>query len=257
MNRIANGFLPILNETRRDYGLAPLERSFGQFEKATSILVQSSDAFDFEMNPAPNNLHYVGPFLGDPADLTLPTEVSNFMETDRPLVLASMSTTFQNQANTLRAVIRGVEQTKAADGGPIKCIVTTGPAMRDETFSASQNVLIIDAAPHSAILPRCSAFVTHCGHGSVMRALSRGIPLVALPMGRDQDDIAARIVDRDLGLRARPSSNSVARKLGTILRNGEYRTVAEEMAKEISKDSSSGSDVILLETMALRKRTAA
>ena len=257
MNRIANGFLPILNETRSVYGLAPLTRSFEQFEKATYVFVQSSDAFDFKMNPAPDNLHYVGPSLDDPANLTLSAEVSEFMKTDRPLVLASMSTTFQNQANTLREIIDGLEETKAADGGSIKAITTTGPAMKDETFVATENVLIVDTAPHSAILPHCSAFVTHCGHGSVMRALFYSVPLIALPMGRDQDDIAARIVDRGLGLRARPTAKSVARKLHSLLKNPKFRSAANNMSDDIKRDVRSGRDVKLLETIVPQRRSAA
>ena len=221
------------------------------------MFVQSSDAFDFKMNPAPDNLHYVGPSLDDPAELTLPAEVGAFMQTDRPLVLASMSTTFQNQASTLREIISGLERTKAADGGPIKAIVTTGPAMKNETFSATENVLIVDAAPHSAILPHCSAFVTHCGHGSVMRALSFGVPLIALPMGRDQDDIAARIVDRGLGLRAKPSAKSVARKVHALLQNRTFNAAANNIAEEIRQDVASGRDVKLLETLASQRRSAA
>ena len=257
MNRIANGFLPILNETRSVYGLAPLTRSFEQFEKATYVFVQSSDAFDFKMNPAPDNLYYVGPSLDDPANLTLSAEVSEFMKTDRPLVLASMSTTFQNQANTLREIIDGLEETKAADGGSIKAITTTGPAMKDETFVATENVLIVDTAPHSAILPHCSAFVTHCGHGSVMRALFYSVPLIALPMGRDQDDIAASIVDRGLGLRARPTAKSVARKLHSLLKNPKFRSAANNMSDDIKRDVRSGRDVKLLETIVPQRRSAA
>ena len=43
------------------------------------------------------------------------------------------------------------------------------------------------------MFPDAAAVVTHAGHGTIMRALAHGIPLLCLPMGRDQDDNAARV----------------------------------------------------------------
>ena len=50
-------------------------------------------------------------------------------------------------------------------------------------------------------MARAALVVTHCGHGTVMRALSHGRPMLCLPMGRDQNDNAARVVARGAGLR--------------------------------------------------------
>ena len=42
--------------------------------------------------------------------------------------------------------------------------------------------------------------VTHGGHGTVMKALAAGVPLVILPHGRDQADTAARVTARSAGI---------------------------------------------------------
>ena len=40
---------------------------------------------------------------------------------------------------------------------------------------------------------RAAAVVTHGGHGTMIKALAAGVPVVAMPMGRDQNDNAARL----------------------------------------------------------------
>ena len=42
--------------------------------------------------------------------------------------------------------------------------------------------------------------------GTVTRALAAGVPLVCMPMGRDQPDVAARVIHAGAGLRLRPGS---------------------------------------------------
>jgi len=37
------------------------------------------------------------------------------------------------------------------------------------------------------VFPLADLVITHAGHGTLMRALSHGLPLVCLPMGRDQN----------------------------------------------------------------------
>jgi UDP:flavonoid glycosyltransferase YjiC (YdhE family) len=41
--------------------------------------------------------------------------------------------------------------------------------------------------------------VTHAGHGTVAAAASHGVPMLLLPMGRDQPMIAARAAELGLG----------------------------------------------------------
>ena len=45
---------------------------------------------------------------------------------------------------------------------------------------------------HSAVLERGVLMVSHAGHGSVMKALWHGRPMVLVPWGRDQPGVAAR-----------------------------------------------------------------
>ena len=50
----------------------------------------------------------------------------------------------------------------------------------------------MQSAPHSEVLKDAALMITHAGHGSVVKALAAGVPIVAMPFGRDQLEIAAR-----------------------------------------------------------------
>jgi len=54
--------------------------------------------------------------------------------------------------------------------------------------------------PHASVLPHARLVVTHAGHGTVMAAVTAGVPMVCTPMGRDQHAVAACVEQRKLGV---------------------------------------------------------
>jgi len=92
-----------LNTLRRTYGLAPLAHMFDQLRGAHRQLVMTSPALDFPAT-LPAAVRYVGPVLDDPdwsqASQWRPPAGS------APLVLVAMSSTFQDQIDSLRAPSR-------------------------------------------------------------------------------------------------------------------------------------------------------
>jgi EryCIII-like glycosyltransferase len=65
-------------------------------------------------------------------------------------------------------------------------------------------------ARHADVLPHCSAVITHGNHGTVMKALIVGVPLIVVPLGRDQPDNAARVVHAGAGTRLRKNATASA-----------------------------------------------
>ena len=77
---------------------------------------------------------------------------------------------------------------------PVRALLTTGPAVAPEEVQAPPNVRVLRAAPHQEVLREASVVVTHAGHGSVLKALAAGVPLVCMPLGRDQKDNTVRVL---------------------------------------------------------------
>jgi UDP:flavonoid glycosyltransferase YjiC (YdhE family) len=130
--------------------------------------------------------------------------------------------------------------------------VTIGPGLGAQSFSAPSSVHLCASAPHSEILRQASIAITHAGDGTVMRALAAGVPLVCMPMGRDQNDNAARVVARGAGLRrsAKSSPRTIARSVTKLLEDTSYRENAERLATVIQATAGPARAVAAIEALA-------
>ena len=76
---------------------------------------------------------------------------------------------------------------------PVRVLLTVGPDHDpSEVSERPGNARIERTVPHSAVLERAELLISHAGHGSVMKALWHGRPMVLIPWGRDQPGVAAR-----------------------------------------------------------------
>jgi len=238
------------NATRRALRLPPLDHPFQQVTRVTKHLVLTSPSFDFPATSLPAHVLYTGPEIEDPAWVE-PWSSPWKNDDSRPLILVAFSTTFQNHAPILRQIVT------ALSGLAVRAVVTVGPALHTREFPKVENVMVCKSAPHSQLLPQAGAVVTHAGHGTVIRSLAAGVPLLCMPMGRDQNDNAARVVDRGAGLRL--STNAHPRRIRKaileILHSPHYRNCAEQLGKQIVEDVRNSPTVeVLEETAAIKRR---
>lgn len=234
--------LPALNAARAEHGLPALDDLFAQYAAADAILMSTSKAFDFAPDPLPAPYAHVGPYLADPAwveDAELPPG-------DAPLVGVSFSSLYQAQEATLRNVLQALAAL------PVRGMVTTGPTLDPAEFEAPANVRIVRSAPHGLLLSEAAVFVSHAGHGSVLRPLIAGVPLLCLPMGRDQNDNAMRAAHRGAALTLAPdaTSDQIAKALRRLLDEPSYRRAALELGERIARDAQNRHAAETLEALA-------
>jgi MGT family glycosyltransferase len=246
VGQMSRGFfqagLPDLNAARASLGLPPLSDLFEQLEGAKAILLATSKAFDFAPDPLPAPFVHVGPYLADPA------WVEPFAPPpgDAPLVLVSFSSLYQAQEPVLRAIVAALGQL------PVRGLVTTGPTIDPAEFEAPASVAVVRSAPHGALLRDVALFITHAGHGSVLRPLMADVPLLCLPMGRDQNDNAARVAHRGAGLTlpadARPET--IAAAVRYLLDEPAFKSAAQALGSAIRADEAARDAAVVLEALA-------
>jgi MGT family glycosyltransferase len=221
------GLEPV-NAARSSQGLAPLAGIWDQLERAERVLVLTSASFDFPAR-LPANVRYVGPRLEDPAWVEPWTPPAGAA----PLVLVSLSSGYQDQLDLLRRIAATLADL------PVRAVITTGYAIDPGDVPAPAGVRVVRSAPHSAVLREAAAVVTHGGHGTVIKTLAAGVPMLVLPMGRDQLDNAARVTARGAGLRLRPgaSSNAIAAAVRRVLDEPAHREGARRMAEALRSDA--------------------
>jgi len=237
--RMWNSGLPDLNEARRRHGLAPLDDAFDVFRHADRVLVLTSPTFDFGNGGGWPNVVHTGPRLDDPAWTGSWEEPPG----DEPLVLVGLSSTYQDQLPVLRRIAAAVGRL------PVRGLITLGPSIPTGKVDAPANVRVVESAPHNEVLPHAALVVTHAGHGTSIRALAQGVPLVCVPMGRDQLDVAARVVAAGAGVRVRRSASPrvIAGAVTRVLEDPSYRRGAERMAEAIARESVVDRAVVELE----------
>jgi UDP:flavonoid glycosyltransferase YjiC (YdhE family) len=89
---------------------------------------------------------------------------------------------------------------KAADELGLRTLLLAAPDDLAACGALPASVRTVTGVPLRLALPGCVAAVHYGGAGSVMAALSAGVPQLALPCGLDQDVIARRVADAGAGM---------------------------------------------------------
>ena len=198
------------------------------------ILLGVARALDWSEAPPPAPFLYAGPLLSVPEwarDAGAPES-----DDGRPLVLASLGTTFQDQTPVMRRMIEALGRL------PVRGIATLGPAMRVEDMPRPANVEVVASASHDLIVPRCAAVICHGGHGTVLRPLMHGVPVLCLPMGRDQPENAVRIAARGAGLTLPKSASAgrIAWRVTRLLEEPAFRENARRLGAAVAAEADGG-----------------
>jgi UDP:flavonoid glycosyltransferase YjiC (YdhE family) len=213
--------LPAHNLARDELGLPPLRSVFDEFGRANRALILGYKEFDFPANVA-TNVRYVGTPIDDMNAADGSWSSPWPADDARPLVLVSLSTLRQGQAPTMHRIL------EAIDGMPVRAMVTLGPSLNRDEFSAPANMVFETFVPHSAVLPHVAAAITQCGLGTFTKALRHGVPLVCMPILGDQPDNAARIVAYGAGLRLSPDApaGQIRAALTRVIEEPRFREAA-------------------------------
>lgn len=217
-----------LQSLRRQYGLS----SDPGLESLDAHLVLSAmpESWDFEGIPHPERLsrHCCAPY--DRAG-SLPQSIPDLVRSGRPVVYATLGTTFNHSPDTFRAII------EAFAGEDLTGILTLGHGLDPALFGpVPENVLVANYIPQTSLLPHCDAVLFHGGFNSLHSALWHGLPMILVPMGAgDQMPNATTAVARGLGLiEQRPlASDSLRQAIRTVLGTTQFRTNAAQFQNEM------------------------
>jgi MGT family glycosyltransferase len=212
-------FLPGVNAVREELGLEPLAHAEGAFRAPPLLIYMSAEPFEYPRPDWPASVAMVGPCSWEPAG-ELPAAL---VAVEEPLVLITTSTEFQDDGRLVRVAL------DALAGEPVHAVATL-PAAADDDLRAPANATILRFAPHTPILRRCACAITHGGMGATQKALSLGVPVCAVPFGRDQLEVARRVEVAAAGTRLPARRLSPERLRGKVREAISMRAGAERVA---------------------------
>src|SRR5262249_28151879 len=179
-----------LTALRRVLGLPPLARADDCFQHMPLVLSLTAEPFEYPRRDWPGNIVMVGPCDWNP-DADPPQWLD---EVEHPIVLVATSSEFQDDGRLVQAAL------EALAGQPFTVIATL-PAGDPGRFRPPANARVERFIPHALLLERAVCAITHAGMGVTQKALARGVPVCAVPFGRDQFEVARRVEVADAGTR--------------------------------------------------------
>jgi UDP:flavonoid glycosyltransferase YjiC (YdhE family) len=168
-----------LNETRARLGLEPLMRPYGGISEELTV-VGTLPQLEYPRD-WPAHVHVVGPLVWEPPyhDISPPPG-------DEPLVLVAPSTAHDPDHRLLRAALCGLGSER------VRVLAATNRRPLRTAVRIPANARLVDWVSYSRAMPLCAAVITHAGHGTLVRALASGCPVVAVPHAGDMAENAAR-----------------------------------------------------------------
>jgi len=234
-----------LNRGRARLGLAASKSLYGGLSERLAI-VATLPALEIQRADWPAHAHVAGPCLFDVAGDGFEPPPGN-----GPLVMIAPSTAYDGD-RLLEPALGALAKLG------VRAVVTAGAALMPGRLPPG---VVTTEARHVAVLPHVAAAVINGGHGTVVRALSAGVPLVVVPGHGDQQENAFRVERAGAGLQVRrraPTAEAVARALAKVLRRPGYRASAAKIAREAaSLDGPERAADLIEETLGAGKKRRA
>jgi len=179
---LERAMVPRANTVRASLGLPPVADADAMFRRPPLLLYLTAEPFEYPRRDWPENVVMVGPCEWEPASDPPPW----LGEATDPIVLVTTSSEFQDDGRLAQAAL------DALADEPVFVVVTL-PAGDPGTFRVPANGRVERFVRHGPILDRAVCSITHGGMGATQKALARGVPVCAVPFGRDQPEVARRV----------------------------------------------------------------
>jgi MGT family glycosyltransferase len=215
-----------INAVRAELGLEPIERLGDLLTTVTCVMVTAPASLD-QAAGVPDNVAYVGPVFepaGDDAGWTPPAG-------DGPLIVVSLGTTDMDELPVLNTVLDALAHERA------RVFVTVGEHIDPSSISTHANATISRFVQHAAVLPHADLVISHGGIGTSLAAMAHGVPVLFLPLGRDQPVNARAIADAGAGrvLASSASPRQIARAAEELLHETSYREAAQHLGEQLDR----------------------
>jgi UDP:flavonoid glycosyltransferase YjiC (YdhE family) len=191
--------LDAVNRARASVGLDPLDHLGQLLQRVDRVLVTCPAEVDLVLPDLAESVRYVGAVM--PAADTMWSERRH---PDLPLVVVSLGTTPMGEERVVQRVL------DALADEPVEVLALLGDHLRPELVRAPANAQVRGYVRHASVFPMADVVVTHGGLGTVLAALRFGVPMLCVPLGREQPENAAAVERLGAGLVLDPEASEAA-----------------------------------------------
>jgi MGT family glycosyltransferase len=204
--------VPRLNAVRATLGVPIIASVDGLMRRAPLLLAVGGEPFEYPHPDWDDLVHFIGACEFEPTKMKSdPATVPDWLAAvDRPIVLLSTSSIAQADDRLARIGLQAL-----ADE-PVHVIATFAAGV-PLGLPPAPNATVRRFVDHRLVLDRAICAITHGGMGTTVKALNRGVPVCAVPFGRDQAEVARRVQMAQCGTRL-PARNLTAHRLRAAVR---------------------------------------
>jgi MGT family glycosyltransferase len=236
-----------LNDARVKLGLAPVTRLHGGLSQEL-CLVGTFPHLEYPRE-WPSYVHVVGPLMWEP-----PFDHIDSPPGSAPLVLVAPSTAQDAEQRLLRAALAGLANE------PVRVLATWNRKAVPVPVPVAANSRLVEWVSYARTMPRCALVICHAGHGTLVRALASGAPVLAVPHSGDMAENAARADWAGVGVRLpwrllTPATVRLA--VRRALRDTSLADHARELAGWAAEHDGAERAAELVEGLAVRRRSGA
>ena len=201
------------------------------------VIVTSLGAIDraSRANAGAGNVCHVGPVLDMEAHAS-PLRLPWTSAQVKPLILVSFSTDPVQADPGL--IQRALDALADLD---VYVVATIGGGVEPGKLSAPANALVVDAADHDDLMAKAALVISHGGHGTTMRALKHGVPLLVMPgFVPDQAPNGAMVAEFGAGrvLAQQADVATIRAAAHDLIAEPGYRARASEVARLFAESDS-------------------
>ncbi|TDC54421.1 glycosyltransferase [Jiangella ureilytica] len=218
--------------TREATGTANREFVMNWPVLADAIVQFSVPAFEYPRDPAPKNLHFVGP-----VSRPLPTDQKkpdwwDELDGTRPVVHVTQGTLANQDFDELIApTLEGLRD------DDVLVVVSAGGRDTTTLPKLPANARAASFLPYDELLPRTDVMVTNGGYGGVHYAMAYGVPLVVAGRTEDKVEVTARVAWSGAGIDLRinrPRPDHIREAVRQVLADPRYRHASTVVGEQIA-----------------------
>jgi MGT family glycosyltransferase len=229
-----------MNETRARLGLGPLDR----FHGGISELLAMCATFPQLEYPRrwPAHVHVTGPLFFE-----LEAEEVEIPDGDEPLVLIAPSTSQDPECVLLRRSLEALAEE------PVRILATTNKHRPEEPIEVPDNAVLVRWVSYSQAMAAADVVICHGGHGTVVKSLAEGVPLLVCPAVGDMGENAARVAWSGAGLslpRRMLSRRGIRLAVRELLGEPRFGARAAELARWAAENDGAAMAATLVEEAA-------
>jgi hypothetical protein len=247
------GNLRMQSDIRVRAGFPPLAGIDALWGGRDMVHVNTLESFDVGCDGPWPNVRHGAPVLAEELRAEPPALLWSIAD-PTPLVLLSFSTVEVQRSPAM--LQRALDALAAL---PVHVVATTGAVVDPAELALPANAVALSFASHDALMPRAALVLTHGGHGTAMRSLRHGVPMVLTPaLAGDQPFVCAAVEEWCAG-RALPrdaATGEIRAAAEAVLSDPSYRQAATRLAGQLAGPDGAMAAADALEGLLARRGAA-